>query len=62
MKWTTINKCGKIVVCHKQINLTEGKITTGTFLNEILEQFARVSTLLFDTIYDWPFAYRVFSG
>lgn len=58
MTWNAIRGCGKVREIHKKIPLETGKIKTGEFLNEILREFAKVSTLAFDNIGDLLFAYR----
>jgi hypothetical protein len=58
MKWKSIRNCGKTKEEFKKIQLNEGKIKTGEFLNETVSEFARVSTQIFDTIGDFAFTYK----
>lgn len=58
MEWKSIRNCGKITEAFKKIPLSDGKIITGEFLNDIMTEFAKVSTNIFDTIGDSAFAYK----
>lgn len=58
MQWKTIRSCGKVKVFHKKIPLSTGKIKTGAFLLQMMEEFAKVSTRAFDAMGNFPFAYK----
>ncbi|AMD00624.1 hypothetical protein [Halomonas chromatireducens] len=57
MSWRTIRNCGKVKTFHKKIPLKTGKIKTGELLDEVAQEFAKVSTQVFDTIGDFVFSY-----
>ena len=58
MTWKSIRRCGKVKEFHKKIPLSTGKIKTGEFLFEMMEEFAKVATRDFDTIGDLSFSYK----
>lgn len=57
MSWISIRNCGKVKNFYKRIPLTTGKIKTGELLDDVAVEFAKVSTLAFDTIGDFVFSY-----
>lgn len=57
MVWRSIKNTGKVKEFHKAIPGGDGKIKIGEFLGDVLDQFARVSTSLYDNIGDHLFAY-----
>jgi hypothetical protein len=58
MSWESIKNCGKIKQELKNIQINEGKIKAGEFLNETMAEFARVSTRIFDTTGEFAFTYK----
>lgn len=58
MDWENIKGAGKIIQNFSNINLQAGKIKTREFLNEIMREFAIVSTRIYDNTGDIAFLYK----
>jgi hypothetical protein len=59
MNWLSVEEdSGSVLEYFKRINLAQGKVKTGQFLNEVLMEFAKVSTRFFDNVGDFAFCYK----